>query len=183
MTERVLMAEKEYLANLLEALQRCIYFLESVDNKIPWPLDEELLTQKKKDVALFESLAAMNERFAKLQDTLGIAMRHASILSGESADSFLKILAFYEKVGVIESVATWQSSRSARNLAAHDYEIRYARIAEHFNTLHELRVGLYRAADKFLRYCQDQLAIAPASEEFSAEYGSVVLGLACLEVK
>ena len=51
-----LTAEREHLANLLEATQRC------------------------KVVDLFESLAAFNERFAKLQDTLGAAMRHGALL-------------------------------------------------------------------------------------------------------
>jgi hypothetical protein len=72
----------------------------------------------RKDVALFESLAAINERFAKLQDTLGAAMRHAVLLAGERADTFLRVLAFYEKIGVIESVAAWQLCRTVRYLAA-----------------------------------------------------------------
>ncbi len=65
----LLSSQKQHLAELLEAIQRCVYFL---------------------DVVLFEAMAAINERFAKLQDTLGAAMRHACILSGEPADSFLK---------------------------------------------------------------------------------------------
>jgi len=44
------------------------------------------LFSRKKDNDLFEALAAINERFAKLQDTLGSAMRHSLLLSGEPAD-------------------------------------------------------------------------------------------------
>ena len=54
LTQEILDAEKQYLANLLEAIQRCIYFLES--------------------------LVAINECFAKLQDTFGAALRHAVVL-------------------------------------------------------------------------------------------------------
>jgi hypothetical protein len=54
---------------------------------------------------LFEAMAAINERFAKLQDTLGAAMRHACILAGEPVDCFLKVLSFFmKKSGVLESV-------------------------------------------------------------------------------
>ncbi len=174
MTNEILDAEKQHLASLLEAIQRCIYFLESSDQKIPWPLDGGVLEARKKDAALFESLAAINERFAKLQDTLGAAMRHAVILLGESADGFLKVLAFYEKAGVINSISSWQVCRTARNLAAHDYETRYREIAIHFNMLHVLRVQLYGAAARFLENCQFNLGVVPASADFSTEFTAIL---------
>ena len=69
-----------------------------------------------KDIALFELLAAINERFAKLQDTLGAAMRHATVLSGEPSNTFLKVMSFYEKAGVLVSITAWQLCRTTRNL-------------------------------------------------------------------
>ena len=107
MTSTALEAERAHLAGLLEAIQRCVYFLDASDRKHAWPLMPDDLATLKKDIALFESLAAINERFAKLQDTLGAAMRHAVLLAGERADTFLKVLAFYEKVGVLDSVTGW----------------------------------------------------------------------------
>lgn len=76
--------------------------------KTKWPLKKAHLEYHKKDVALFESLSSINERFSKLQDTLGAAMRHAAILSGEPSDIFLKVLSFYEKAGIIKSIESWQ---------------------------------------------------------------------------
>jgi hypothetical protein len=78
----ILDAERQYLSGLLEAIQRCVYFLHASDSKITWPLDGETMRCRKKDQALFESLAAINERFAKLQDILAAAMRHAALLMG-----------------------------------------------------------------------------------------------------
>lgn len=49
-------------------------------------------------------------------------------------------------------------------------ETDYQRVAEHFNTLHALRLTLYAAARKFLAYCADQLAVVPASQDFAAEF-------------
>ena len=86
--QKLLIAQQEHLASLLEAVQRCVYFLATSDRRIPWPLTGETLTQRQKDNDLFEALAAVNERFSKLQDTLGSAMRHALILLGEQVDSF-----------------------------------------------------------------------------------------------
>lgn len=121
-----LQLERDYLARLLEAIQRCTYFLFESDRKLNWPLAGEFLVRNKKDVDLFETLAAVNERFAKLQDSLAAAMRHAALLMSEPADSFLQVLALFEKSGVVTSIDDWQRSRAARNLAAHDYETDYA---------------------------------------------------------
>lgn len=170
MDKTILEAERAYLAGLLEAIQRCVYFLDASDQKLVWPLSAIFLENHKKDVALFESIAAINERFAKLQDTLGSAMRHANLLGGESSDTFLKVLAFYEKKGVLESVSSWQLCRTARNLAAHDYETEYAEIADHFNSLHVLIPSLYGDAFRFLEYCRNALDVTPRQEDFQEDF-------------
>lgn len=176
MSQTHLDAEREHLAGLLEAVQRCVYFLEASSRKLNWPLTAVLLEKHSKDVALFESLAAINERFAKLQDTLGAAMRHASILSGESGDTFLKVLGFYEKIGVLESVSSWQLCRTTRNLAAHDYETEYEEIADHFNSLHELTPSLYGNAYRFAGYCQTVLGVVPKQGDFLKDFQDICAG-------
>lgn len=173
-------AEKRHLAELLEAIQRCVYFLDASSRKLPWPLTSDLLETQKKSVALFEALAAVNERFAKLQDTLAAAMRHACMLSGEPSDRFLKVLSFYEKAEVIESVEAWQLCRATRNLAAHDYEIDYAEIAEHFNALHALSPALYQASARFLEHCRETLKVQPIQNDFAEDFGSIIKQ-GCLE--
>lgn len=170
----ILESEKLHLADLLEAIQRCVYFLDASSRKMTWPLTKEQLEVQKKDVSLFEALAAINERFAKLQDTMGAAMRHACILSGEPVDSFLKVLSFYEKNGVLESLATWQLCRATRNFAAHDYEIEYTEIADHFNSLRSLTPMLYTSAARFLSYCLETLGIEPRKADFSNEFLMIV---------
>ena len=174
MNQSILDTEKLHLAELLEAIQCCVYFLDASSRKLTWPLTKERLETRKKDVALFEAMAAINERFAKLQDTLGAAMRHACILAGEPTDSFLKVLSFYEKTGVLESVAFWQLCRTARNLAAHDYDIEYAEIADHFNSLKTLTPLLYMSAVRLLSYCQEELGIEPKQADFSTEFMLIV---------
>jgi len=54
---------------------------------------------------------------------------------------------------VIASMEGWQLYRTARNLAAHDYETDYAIISDHFNTLHELLAFLYADTRNFMNYC------------------------------
>ena len=169
----LLAAQKRHLAGLLEAIQRCVYFLHASDAAINWPLTGGFLSDHKKDIDIFESLAAINERFSKLQDTIGAAMRHSLLLSGEQADSFIKILAVFEKNGVIGSIEDWQVARTARNLAAHDYEIEYSEVAQHFNALHMLNPDLYKIAGRFVSYSKQELGIAPSSADFSSEFASI----------
>lgn len=95
-------------------------------------------------------------------------------LLDEPSETFLKVLAFYEKVGVIESVTDWQTCRTARNPAAHSYETDYPVIAEHFNTLCEMLPVLYRASREFVSYCQITLDVVPSSSDFVEEFGSIV---------
>ena len=175
--DAALSAERKYLSSLLEAIQRCVYFLDAASQNVPWPLTEHILKSRKKDNELFEALAAVNERFSKLQDSLGAAMRHSLILSGEQADSFIKVLAIFEKFKVISSIEEWQIARTARNLAAHDYQTSYAVVAEHFNALHALKNNLYGTASRFLVYCESQLAVLPLSDDFSVEFRNITASI------
>ena len=57
-TSTLLDAEKNHLAGLLEAIQRCVYFLHASSHSLSWPLQGGHLLKHKKDNDLFESLAA-----------------------------------------------------------------------------------------------------------------------------
>lgn len=170
MNKDPLFLEKQHLAGLLEAIQRCVYFLDGLASGQSFPLTGEALRSRRKDRGLFDSLAALNERFAKLQDTCAAVMRHAAILAGEKTDTFLGVLAFYEKVGVVDSMEAWQRLRMLRNMASHDYETSYDEIAEHFNALHSSIPQLICTGIKLVDYCYHFLAVTPGSNDFSAEY-------------
>ena len=172
-----LQAQKDHLANLLAAIQRSAYFLAAADRKLPWPLDAAGLATRKKDESLYQTLSAFNERFAKLQDILGAAMRHAALLLGERTDGFLHVLAWFEKQGVLDSVEDWQALRIARNQAAHEYETDYEAIAEHFNALHGYLPTLYATAWRLVQLCEARLGIAPGDRDFALEFQALVGGV------
>jgi hypothetical protein len=167
-------AQRLHLAQVREAVQRCAFHMQASASRLPWPLSGPLLHARRKDTALFEAMAAFNERFAKLQDTLGAAMRHAALLLGEPTSPFIRVLSLFEKPGVIESVAAWQVSRAARNLAAHDDDTDSAVIAEHFNQLDALRPALLATAGRLMRTCAVELQATPAADDFRAEFDEVL---------
>ncbi len=158
-----------HLGELLTDIERCVFFLEGSRSRISWPLTGDELAQRSKDLDLFTNLSAINERFAKLQDTLGTAMRHAALLAGEPTDNFLRVLAFFEKVRVFESVRDWQAIRALRNLAAHEYGTNYAKTADHFNAVNSSIPTLYRMSTNFFRFCADNLDITASSPDFSKD--------------
>jgi hypothetical protein len=124
----------------------------------------------RKNAEVFEPLAALNERFSKLQDTLAAAMRHAALLMGEQPRSFLGVLVFFEKLGVVESTETWQRSRLIRNMAAHHYETSYDLIAEHFNALAELSDMLLMTTKRLTACAERDLNIKPEPGDFVDEF-------------
>ncbi|HEX7338815.1 MAG TPA: hypothetical protein VF271_02665 [Rhodanobacteraceae bacterium] len=165
--------QEAYLAQLLEAIQRSAWFLAQAQTRVAWPLDGPTLHARAKDIDLFGTLAAVNERFAKLQDSLAAAMRHTALLLGESPSHFLQVLALFEKFQVIDSARTWQQIRLLRNHAAHDYDLDYATIAEHFNTLHQHTPFLITAAKRLLDLARTQLHVKPATGQFDAEFSQL----------
>lgn len=162
--------QEQYLSELLEAVQRCAWFLDQSMRKVAWPLSGDELAAHAKDADRFETLAAINERFAKLQDALAAAMRHTAILMGEDTSQFLKVLSLFEKLGVLESTRVWQQTRLIRNHAAHDYDLDYPAIADHFNALNQLTNHLQAVASRLLSHIQAELGITPATDRFSAEF-------------
>ena len=170
MSEDVLLARRRYLAQLLEALQRCVYYLDSSMVRLPWPISGDTLRVRKKDALLFETLAAVNERFAKLQDTLGAAMKHSALLLAEPNESFLKVLSVFERLGVIDNPEDWHRCRAVRNLAAHDYDTDYEAIASHFNDVYDLYPSLLRSATKLIDLCNERLHVFPTGTDFADEF-------------
>lgn len=171
-----LAAGRVHLAGLIEAAERCVYFLHFLVAKVPSPLQAEALHERRKDGHLFETLAATKERFAKLQDVLSSAFRHAALLAGEKTDSFLEVLAFFEKTGVVSSSHDWQRIRLLRNLASHDYETDYPSVAAHFNSVLAAVPVLFGTAGRFVVWCRSHLEIAPASTDFEADFQRIVAG-------
>src|SRR5699024_10395602 len=98
---------------------------------------------------------------------------HSALLMNETSDSFLQVLAFFEKVGVVASVEQWQQARMVRNVAAHDYETDYTVIAEHFNTLAENTPMLLVTARKLIQRVEADLGVTPATGDFEREFNQL----------
>ena len=112
--------EKSHLTGLLAVIQPCVYLLNVSSQDLQWPMRAGYLAELKKDIHLLEEFAGINKLFAKLHFNMGVALRNSLVLSGEQADCHYKLLAIFEKSGVVQYIVTWQVARAAGKLAAHN---------------------------------------------------------------
>jgi hypothetical protein len=166
MSLSVLEESRGHLADLLEAGQRCAWYLQAGAAKVRWPVTGSELAQRSRDLEFYERLAAINERFGKLQDLLATTMRHLCELSGENTESFLRVASFCHKVGILSSLEDWQTCRSLRNRAAHAYGTDYTETAGHFNAMREQIGFLTDTVIGVSAYVRENLQIQAADESF-----------------
>jgi hypothetical protein len=82
-----------------------------------------------------ESLAAFRVRFSEFQEHLGKTMRSVAIEEEQDVDRFCTVLAFMERLKVIDSADHWKLIRELRNAVNHEYEDDSARLAEFFELM------------------------------------------------
>lgn len=82
-----------------------------------------------------ESLAAFRVRFSEFQEQLGKAMRAVAIEEEQEVERFGAVLAFMERLQVLDSAAHWKLIRELRNAVNHEYEEDTERLAEFFGLL------------------------------------------------
>ena len=72
-------------------------------------------------------LAAFRVRLSEFQEHLGKTMRAIAIEEEENSEPFGAVLAFMEKLGILDSAEHWKLIRELRNSVNHEYEeIQYA---------------------------------------------------------
>jgi hypothetical protein len=82
-----------------------------------------------------ESLAAFRVRFSEFQEHIGKAMRAIAIEEEQDVEPFGAVLAFMEKLGILDSTRHWKLIRELRNAVNHQYEDDPQRLAEFFDQL------------------------------------------------
>jgi hypothetical protein len=96
----VLEAERRHLANLLEAIQRSVFFLHETESKLDWPLDGARLAGRKKDIAeRFNAVHDLTAMLWAVARRLVDTCRHALHIEPASADfstEFVSITAQWE---------------------------------------------------------------------------------------
>lgn len=101
-----------------------------------------------------ESLAAFRVRFSEFQKHIGKAMRAVAIEEEENHEPFGAVLAFMEKLGILDSAAHWKLIRELRNAVNHEYEDNPLRLAEFFRLVTEETPTLMGYAERLVAHCR-----------------------------
>jgi len=108
----------QLIARQLDHLQRMQTYLahsfERCKNIFPVTNWQNLSMQQ------HEMLAAFRVRFSEFQEHLGKTMRAVAIEEEVDVERFGTVLAFMEKLGVLESVEQWKIIREIRNAVNHE---------------------------------------------------------------
>jgi hypothetical protein len=94
-----------------------------------------------------ESLAAFRLRFSEYQEHIGKAMRAVAIEEEADVDRFGSVLAFMERLQVLDSTEHWKLIRELRNAVNHEYE-------ENAQRLNALLLQMLSEVDTLFRYHQ-----------------------------
>lgn len=100
-----------------------------------------------------ESLAAFRVRFSEFQEHLGKTMRAVAIEEEQDVDRFGTVLAFMERLQVLDSTQHWKLIRELRNAVNHEYEQDAARLAEFFGLLAAETSALFDYFGRLQAYC------------------------------
>lgn len=108
-----------------------------------------------------EALAAFRVRFSEFQEHLGKTMRAIAIEEEVEAERFGAILAFMEKLGLIETTERWKLIRELRNAINHEYEEDAERLAQFFLETLQATPELVDYFQRLLTFCADTYGVKP----------------------
>jgi len=108
-----------------------------------------------------EMLAAFRVRFSEFQEHLGKAMRAVAIEEEVEVERFGSVLAFMEKLGVLESVERWKIIRELRNAVNHEYEENTDRLTQFFTEMINADPELFAAQQKLQDFCSEAYRVMP----------------------
>jgi hypothetical protein len=101
-----------------------------------------------------ESLAAFRVRFSEYQEHLGKTMRAIAIEEETATEPFGAVLAFMEKLEVLDSVQHWKLIRDLRNAINHEYEENPDHLSEFFSLPIQETPTLNNYHQRIVAFCQ-----------------------------
>lgn len=146
-----LFAEQQaLLAHQLQVLARLEKGMAYSLNRLPQTLGPNDLQNPE----IAERIAAINDRFTKLQDQLAGALRHAHAMLGERYRSAVR-------VGILADTPIWLELRALRNRLTHDYELEAPGVLELLRAIRDNADSLSAILVRFRTSCRDAGLLPP----------------------
>ena len=153
-----LFAEQQaLLAHQLQVLARLEQGIAFSLDRLPAALDLENL----RDPEIAERVAALNDRFTKLQDQLAGALRHAHGMLGERYRSYADVVAWAVRLGILPDAPTCLELRALRNRLTHDYDLEAESALELIELIRGSTDTLAGIIRRFATSCRDSGLLPP----------------------
>lgn len=111
-----------------------------------------------------ETIAAFRARLSDLQEHLGKTMRSVAIEEEVDVDRFGSVLAFMEKMGVLDDIEVWKLIRELRNDVHHQYEDDPEILYQFFNSMVKNAPVLLDCHDRLRSFVQRTYGSALSGE-------------------
>lgn len=106
-----------------------------------------------------ESLAAFRVRFGEFQEHMGKTMRAIAIEEEKQPEPFGNVLAYMEKLNIIDGVEHWKIIRELRNAVNHEYEDNESRLSQFFEGIFSETPSLVSYYEQMAEFCRKQYGI------------------------
>lgn len=147
------------LAKQLTHLQRMRNYLEYSGKRVQQILP--ITNWQHLSLEQHETLAAFRVRFSEFQEHLGKTMRAIAIEEEVETERFGAVLAFMEKLEIIETAERWKLIRELRNAINHEYEDDAERLAQFFLETLQATPELFDYFQRLLTFCADAYGVKP----------------------
>lgn len=154
MTERLRLPAKQ-LTHLKQIRKYLEYSEQRVQRILPITNWQDLSFEQ------HETLAAFRVRFSEFQEHLGKTMRAVAIEEEVEAERFGAVLAFMEKLGLIETTERWKLIRELRNAINHEYEEDAERLVQFFGETLQATPELFDYFQRLLTFRADTYGVMP----------------------
>jgi len=142
--------QKALLARQLAVLHRLQNGLLYTHQKLPQTLELGDLEHPERA----ERIAALNDRFTKLQDQFAAALRHAHSMTSERYRSFLDVVTWAVRYDIIPTAEDWLELRALRNRLTHDYDLEYDDVLDVIRSLRASITTLIDMTERFEHFCK-----------------------------
>lgn len=118
-------------------------------------IDLDWVQSLSKNEAQSEKIDAFVSRFGRLQDHIGEKLIPSfAALLGEFPKSLLDVLAYAERMGWVDNVETFVSTRKLRNLLIHEYMMNTKLFLETLQAANKATFVLITVIDKIVEYAK-----------------------------
>ena len=142
----------------LQIIQTKLVHLERMEAYLRYSLSQVAKILLSQDWTLLtpdqhESLAAFRVRFSEFQEHIGKTMRAVAVEEEQDVERFGAVLAFMERLKVLDTAEHWKAIRELRNAVNHDYADDSIRLAEFFDLLMVESPVLFGYLSRLKEFC------------------------------